>query len=89
MFLISKTFDGGDAQGTQDFKIMKFKTTTQVTDNFAVPSSLSSIATLPESSATKTRNFDIQNTGMHMSGYMMTHTINGKAFDMKRIDESV
>jgi FtsP/CotA-like multicopper oxidase with cupredoxin domain len=89
LFLISKTVNGGEAQGTQEFKIMKFKTTTQVSDNFTIPSSLSSIKVLPESSATKSRNFDIQNVAPHMSGNMMTHTINDKVFDINRIDESV
>ena len=89
LFLISKTFNGGDAQGTQEFKIMKFKTTSQVTDNFTIPSTLSSLLVLAEGSATKTRNFDIQNTVERMDGDMMTHKINDKVFEMNRIDESV
>lgn len=89
LFLISKTFNGGDAQGTQEFKIMKFKTTSQVTDNFNIPSTLSSLLVLAEGSATKTRNFDIQNTVERMDGEMMTHKINDKVFEMNRIDESV
>lgn len=90
LFLVSKTFGGaGTAQGTQEFKIMKFKITSQVIDNFVVPSSLSSITQLSESQATKTRNFDIQNIGMNMTGGMITHNINGKIFDMNRIDEYV
>lgn len=89
LFLISKTFNGGVAQGTQEFKIMKFKTTSQVTDNFTIPATLSSLSILAESSDTKTRNFDIQNTVEHMDGNMMTHTINNKVFEMNRIDETV
>lgn len=89
LFLISKTFSGGDAQGTQEFKIMKFKTTTQVTDNYIIPTVLSSLSILSESSATKTRYFDIQNNDMDMHGSMITHKINDKEFDMNRIDESV
>ncbi|HBI01112.1 MAG TPA: bilirubin oxidase [Flavobacterium sp.] len=97
IYLISKTFEhGGTAQGTQEFKIMKFIVTSHVTDNFTVPNTLSSISVLTESLATKSRNFDIQNDhsgghgghGGHGSG-MMEHTINGKAFDMNRIDEIV
>ncbi|MGG7034966.1 MAG: multicopper oxidase family protein [Flavobacterium sp.] len=89
LFLISKTFNGGDSQGTQEFKIMKFKTTTQVTDNFTIPTTLSSITTIPESSATKTRNFEISNVdGGSMPGMMM-HTINNKMYDPNRIDETV
>lgn len=92
IFLVSKTFgNAGTAQGTQEFRIMKFKVTTQVTDNFSIPSSLSSIAQLSESMSTKTRNFDIQNVGLSggHSGSMMVHTINGKTFDINRIDELV
>lgn len=89
LFLISKTFNGGDAQGKEEFKIMKFKTTSQVIDNFIIPSSLSTINILNENSATQSRNFDIQNVATHMTGNMMTHTINDKVFDMNRIDESV
>lgn len=90
LFLVSKTFGGtGTAQGTQEFRIMKFKTTTQVTDNFAIPTILSSITQLSENMASKSRNFDIQNSGMGMSGGMMTHNINDKVFDVNRIDETV
>lgn len=90
LFLISKAFNGGSSsQGTQEFKIMKFRTTTQTTDNFVLPSALSSIANISEAMATIHRNFDIQNTGMGMMGGGMTHTINDKVFDTDRIDENV
>ena len=81
---------GGNAQGTQEFKIMKFKTTSQVVDNFTTPAILSSINPLTESMATTSRNFDIQNTDMgSMNGSAMTHTINNKVFDTNRIDELI
>lgn len=91
LFLISKMFSGGgNAQGTQEFKIMKFKTTSQVVDNFTTPATLSSINPLTESMATTSRNFDIQNTDMgSMNGSAMTHTINNKVFDTNRIDELI
>lgn len=90
VFLISKTFNGGNAQGTQEFKILKFKVDTQVNDNVIIPTSLSAISQLTESMATKTRNFDIQNTSMkHGSGHNMSHTINDKTFDITRIDEFI
>ena len=90
LFLISKMFSGGNAQGTQEFKIMKFKTTSQVVDNFTVPATLSSINPLTESMATISRNFDIQNTDLgSMNGSAMTHTINNKVFDTNRIDELI
>jgi FtsP/CotA-like multicopper oxidase with cupredoxin domain len=93
--LISKTFDlGGDAQGKQDFKIMKFSVTSSVSDSFVVPATLSNIPDIPASSAVKTRTFQISNPmeryGYPMNdGMRMRHRINGKLFDSKRIDESV
>jgi FtsP/CotA-like multicopper oxidase with cupredoxin domain len=89
LFLISKTFIGGNAQGTQEFKIMKFKVTTQVVDNFSIPTTLSSIAPLTESMATKTRNFEISNVDSGSMSGMMMHTINNKSYDANRIDEFV
>lgn len=91
VFLESRMFDnGGSAQGKQGFKIMKFKTTQSVSDSFTVPSTLSSINTIPVSSASQTRNFTLD--VMQMSGNMnMTgmHRINGKTYDKSRIDENV
>ena len=89
LFLISKTFNGGNAQGTKEFKIMKFKVTTQVVDNFSIPTTLSSIAPLTESMATKTRNFEISNVDSGSMSGMMMHTINNKSYDANRIDELV
>ena len=80
--------NGGSAQGTSSFNIMKFVITQTVTDSFTPPSSLSTINLIPESLATQTRVFDIkQMEGMNMEG--MDHTINGKSYDINRIDEKV
>ena len=89
IFLFSKTFNGGSAQGTQQFKIMKFSVATTSADTFSLPASLSAITALAPASASKTRSFDIGVMGM--GGMMMAgmHTINGKTFDMVRIDETV
>jgi FtsP/CotA-like multicopper oxidase with cupredoxin domain len=89
LFLISKTFMGGNAQGTQEFKIMKFKVTTQVVDNFSIPTTLSSISPLTESMATKTRDFEISNVDSDSMSEIMMHTINNKSYDANRIDELV
>jgi len=90
VFLISKSFGGaGTAQGTQTFKIMKFKVNTEVTDNYVVPSILSSVSQLTEDMSSKTRIFDVQNTDSHMMGSMMAHNINNKTFDINRIDEYI
>ncbi len=89
IFLLSKTFNGGSAQGTQQFKIMKFSVATTSADTFSLPASLSVITALAPASAIKTRSFDIGIMGM--GGMMMAgmHTINGKTFDIVRIDETV
>ena len=91
IFLESNVFDNaGSAQGKQGFKIMKFKVTQTVSDNFIVPASLSAVSSISASSSSKTRNFIIN--AMQMSGGMnMTgiHRINDKTYDSSRIDETV
>ena len=91
IFLESNVFDNaGSAQGKQGFKIMKFKITQIVSDNFIVPASLSFISSISPLSSSKTRNFIIN--AMQMSGGMtMTgiHRINDKTYDRNRIDETV
>ena len=95
IFLASKEFgNGGDAQGKQSFRIMKFKVTTAATDTFTVPVNLSAFNAIPASSATKTRIFEISNAMEHHGypmndGMQMRHRINGKLFDSSRIDEFV
>jgi blue copper oxidase len=91
IFLESRMFDnGGTAQGKQGFKILKFKVTQIATDSFVVPATLSSVTSLPASSASRTRNFVL--SVMQMSGNMNMngmHQINGKTYDKNRIDENV
>lgn len=94
LFLLNKTFSAGAAQGTQEFKIIKFNVTQNETDTFSPPGTLSVINTIPESSAIKTRIFDISNAGMGGAGHEgMTmkgmHRINNKIYDKNRIDETV
>ncbi len=91
VFLESKVFDnGGSAQGKQGFKMMKFKVTQTVSDNFIVPISLSAVSSISPSSSSKTRNFIINamqmSSGMNMTGI---HRINDKTYDRNRIDETV
>lgn len=91
VFLESREFDnGGSAQGKQGFKMMKFKVTQIVSDNFIVPVSLSAVSSISPSSSSKTRNFIINamqmSTGMNMTGI---HRINDKTYDRNRIDETV
>jgi len=88
VFLISKVFSGGgNAQGNQLFKILKFKITQKMNAPFIIPSILSSITPLTATQASRTRNFDISNPGMNMQSG--THRINNKLFDENRIDETV
>ncbi len=91
IFLESNVFDNaGSAQGKQRFKIMKFKVTQTVSDNFIVPASLSAVSSISHSSSSKTRNFIINamqmSSGMNMTGI---HRINDKTYDKNRIDENV
>ncbi len=93
VYLQSNSFNGG-IQGSQSFKMLKFIVDRQETDSFSLPGSLSVINTISESSATKTRNFEIKGEemaaghggNMNMQGM---HTINNKLFDINRIDETV
>ncbi len=88
VFLISKLFGGaGNAQGSQQFKILKFKIIQKINAPFIIPSILSSITPLTAAQASRTRNFDISNPGMNMQSG--THRINNKLFDENRIDETV
>jgi blue copper oxidase len=93
IFLQSNMFStAGSMQGNQSFNILKFVVTKLVTDTFSVPTKLSEITTIAESSAIKARVFTI--TSMQMQSGMMGqngggHKINGKVYDKNRIDEYV
>ncbi len=95
IYLQSKEFNnGGNAQGKQAFKIMKFKVAVTSADAFTVPANLSAITAIPVSSAVKTRTFEISNAMEHHgvpmnNGMQMRHRINGKLYDSNRIDETV
>ncbi|MBK6990326.1 MAG: multicopper oxidase domain-containing protein [Chitinophagaceae bacterium] len=95
IYLLSKEFgNGGNAQGKQGFKIMKFKVTVSSAITFTVPTNLSAITAIVASSAVRTRVFEISNAMEHHgvpmnNGMQMRHRINGKLFDSSRIDETV
>lgn len=90
VLLTSQKFDNS-TQGKQTFTILKFRVTLPDTHSFQLPSSLSVIMPLMEASASRTRLFDIAGMGDSMGGMQMEgmHTINGKVFDMNRVDETV
>ncbi len=94
IYLISKTFSAGTAQGLQEFKIVKFRVTQKEADSFSLPAFLSNINKIPENSAIRTRVFDISNAGMENGGHegmsmKGMHRINDKTYDKNRIDEMV
>ncbi len=98
VFLINQIFAGDPDQGSESFKILKFKVNKEASNSFALPSLLSVIGVIPESQSTYNRNFSLKQAGHSMyggghgmagMGSMMTHTINGKSFDMNTIDFSV
>ncbi len=75
--------------GATTFKILKFKVATQVSETFKIPQNLSTITPLSINDSKRTRVFTLPQM---MGGMMMhtgMHTINGKIYDINRIDETV
>ena len=94
MFLVSHAFSKYEAQGRQSFKIMKFNVDRMENNTFTLPSTLSVIDPISETQAVRVRTFDIAKTtgggeGGHGSGMEGRHAINGKTFDIDRVDETV
>ncbi len=91
IFLESATFDGGEYQGGQAFRILRFKVKDGQADIFSLPAILSTYTVVSENQATRQRIFDISNGGGHggHGGSMVIHNINGKSYDENRIDETV
>ena len=88
VFLISNKFSRYDLQGRQEFTIMKFKVEREASSGFNLPVSLSVINPITPSSAVNTRVFDIASM-IGGDGEMGRHAINGKSFDLDRVDETV
>ena len=95
VFLQSDAFAGGDSQGCDAFKIMKFAVSEKVAETFVMPGTLAPLASLDASQSLKTRSFDISNAhsampaGMDMGNSDAIHKIGGKSFSMERVDETV
>ena len=97
VYLQSNSFNGGDSQGSESFKIMKFNVTEQITETFSIPTALVAFTPIASSLSIKTRSFDIANAhmgagghgGMNMGSSGSIHKIGGKSFDMDRVDETV
>jgi blue copper oxidase len=93
IYLLSKSFSEFDINGRQDFKIMKFKVDRAEADSFTLPQTLSAITSTPVSQSVATRTFDISKMagGSGSGGHsgMGKHSINGRIFEMDRVDETV
>jgi blue copper oxidase len=91
IFLISNKYSKYDAQGRQSFSILKFKVDRASAAPFTLPAVLSSISALDAGQAITTRTFDIAATAGSGGGHgsMGMHAINGKIFEMERVDETV
>lgn len=91
IYLVSNKFSEYNVQGRQSFSLLKFRVDRTANSNFTVPSTLSSISTLNPSLSVKTRTIDIAQTigGAGGHGGMGRHSINGKIFEMDRVDETV
>ena len=91
-YLVSNSFSKYNVQGRQTFKLMKFKTDRSASLPFTLPSTLSHITEINPVQAVITRTFDISamagGEGGH-GGEMGRHSINGRTFEMDRIDETV
>lgn len=92
VYLVSNRFSQYDVQGRQNFKLMRFKIDRTASLEFTLPSSLSGIPVLDQMQAIKTRTFDISAMAGGERGHgggMGRHSINGRTFEMERVDETV
>ena len=91
VYLVSNTFSKYNVQGRQSFKLLKFKIDRSGSSGFTLPAVLSNIPMLDHMQAINTRTFDIsamaEGEGGH--GGMGRHSINGRIFEMDRVDETV
>ncbi|WP_165823810.1 multicopper oxidase family protein [Pseudochryseolinea flava] len=90
-YLVSNKFSEFNVQGRQSFNLLKFKVDKSSGRNFSIPSMLSVIDIVSSSQAVKTRVIDIAQMigGEGGHGGMGRHSINGKIFEMDRVDETV
>jgi len=91
IYLVSNKFSEYNIQGRQSFSLLKFKVDKTQSSNFTLPSTLSNVSQINPSLSVKTRTIDIAQTigGEGGHGGMGRHSINGKIFDMDRVDETV
>jgi blue copper oxidase len=91
IYLVSNKFSEYNVQGRQSFSLLKFKVDRAGNSNFTLPSTLSNVTPLNPSLSVKTRKIDIAQMigGDGGHGGMGRHSINGKVFEMDRVDETV
>jgi blue copper oxidase len=91
IYLVSNKFSEYNVQGRQSFSLLKFKVERTEDSNFTLPSTLSTVSALNPAQSVKTRTLDIAQTigGEGGHGGMGRHSINGKIFEMDRVDETV
>lgn len=91
IYLVSNKFSEYNVQGRQSFSLLKFKVDRTDNSNFTLPSTLSNVNTLNPGQSVKTRTIDIAQTigGGGGHGGMGRHSINGKIFEINRVDETV
>lgn len=91
IFLVSNKFSEFNVQGRQSFTVIKFKVDRTVASEFKLPSTLSNIIELNAGQAVNTRSINIAQTVSDEGGHggMGRHSINGRIFNMDRVDEVV
>lgn len=91
VYLVSNSFSEFNVQGRQSFKLLKLKVDRASSSSFTLPSTLSTITPLRSDQSVQTRTFDISALigGQGGHGGMGRHSINGKIFEMERVDETV
>ena len=89
VYLTSNNSGISDSQGRQSFKLMKFTVDRSSEIQFTIPPILSNIPVLDRGHARMSRTFDIGAMLAHGNGSMGRHSINGKTFEIDRIDETV
>jgi len=87
--LESKKYSEYNVQGRQEFSIIKFTIDRTSSRTFTLPETLSTINAIPTASSVATRTFDVSAGGVGHDGGGSGHAINGKLFDMHRVDETV
>ena len=81
---------GGATQPRQPgfpFPILRFDVTAPASSNGTIPESLASIEPISPATAARTRIIELQTSPLARDGHH--HHINGKVFDMHRVDEGV